>query len=303
MITPSNDRKAYIALGVVCIVWGVSWVGTKEAVRDMPAIQMVGVRQILAGAAYIGFFLLKGAKMPSKKEWYPILLLSFLNFMVSNSVATYGVKLTTAGLSAIIGAIFPLWLVLILAVRGTNRITPLAWLGILIGFSGICIVFYEHLRDIFNFSFLGGILLGLIASLSWAYGTIYTKEYAGQFNPYHSIGWQMLISGVFMSGIAKVTGQVIPLSEVIAYTWGAIFFLVIVSSIIAFLAYLYALQNLPTGLVSIYAYINPIVAVIAGSLFTGEPFTMTILLGSIVTLTGVYVVNKALKKKPQEVPV
>jgi drug/metabolite transporter (DMT)-like permease len=296
-----TDRKAYFALALVCIVWGVSWVGTKEAVRFMPPFQMVGIRQILAGLAYVLFFKIRGAKLPRNREWYPILFLSILNFMISNGLATWGVKLTTAGLSAIMGAIFPLWLVIILAFRGSSRIPPLAWLGILIGFSGVCVVFYEHLHELFNFSFLGGICLGLIASLAWAYGTIYTKEYANDFNPYHSIGWQMLISGMMLNLIAYITGDVIPLSEIRLYTWGAILFLVIVSSIIAFIAYLYALQKLPTGLVSVYAYINPLIAVLSGSLFTGEPLTILIITGSLITLTGVYIVNRALKKKTADV--
>ena len=295
-----TERKAYFALALVCLVWGVSWVGTKEAVRYMPPFQMVGIRQILAGSAYVLYFLLRGAKLPRKKEWYPILLLSVLSFMISNGLATLGVKLTTAGLSAIMGAIFPLWLVMILAIRGKNRIPPLAWIGILVGFSGVCIVFYEHLHELFNFSFLGGITLGLIASLAWAYATIYTKEFALDFNPYHSIGWQMLISGVVITVIVQISGEVIPLKEIKLYTWSAIFFLVVVSSIIAFLAYLYALQKLPTGIVSVYAYVNPIIAVLAGSLFTGEPLTVLIITGSLVTLAGVYIVNRALHKKAEE---
>lgn len=296
-----TDQKAYFALALVCLVWGVSWVGTKEAVRYMPTFQMVGIRQTLAGTAYVLFFLLRGAKLPRKKEWYPILLLSLLNFMISNGLASWGVKLTTAGLSAIMGAIFPLWLVLILAFRGGNRIPAMAWSGILVGFGGVCIVFYEHLHELFNYSFLGGIFLGLMASLAWAYGTIYTKEFASTFNPYHSIGWQMLISGITLSLFAKATGDVIPVGEIRLYTWSAIFFLVVVSSIIAFVAYLYALQKLPTGLVSVYAYINPIVAVLAGSLFTGEPLTALIITGSLVTLVGVYIVNRALSKNAPEV--
>ncbi|MDZ4747903.1 MAG: EamA family transporter [Saprospiraceae bacterium] len=294
-----TERKAYFALALVCLVWGVSWVGTKEAVRYMPPFQMVGIRQILAGSAYCLYFILRGATLPRKKEWYPILFLSLLNFVISNGLATWGVKLTTAGLSAIMGAIFPLWLVVILAARGKNKIPPLAWIGILVGFSGVCIVFYEHLHELFNVSFLGGITLGLIASLAWAYGTIYTKEFALDFNPYHSIGWQMLISGFVLTIVAQISGEVIPLREIKLYTWSAIFFLVVVSSIIAFLAYLYALQKLPTGIVSVYAYINPIVAVLAGSLFTGEPLTILIITGSLVTLAGVYIVNRALHKKSE----
>ena len=70
--------------------------GPKAAVPSMPPFQMVGIRQILAGSAYVLYFLLRGAKLPRKKEWYPILLLSVLSFMISNGLATLGVKLTTA---------------------------------------------------------------------------------------------------------------------------------------------------------------------------------------------------------------
>jgi drug/metabolite transporter (DMT)-like permease len=262
----------------------------------MPPLQMVGVRQIMAGLAYVIFFWFKGARLPKRHEWTPILFLSFLNFMVSNGLATWGVKLTTAGVSSILGAIFPLWLAIILSFREGGRIPVLAWFGISLGFTGVCIVFYENLQFLFDSSFAIGVALGLLAALAWAFGTIYTKEHAIKFNPYHSIGWQMLISGITLNTIASATGQTIPLWEVKMYTWYAILFLVIVSSILAFLAYLYALQKLPTNLVSIYAYINPLVAVVSGNIFIGEPLTGLIIGGAMVTLLGVYIVNISLRR-------
>ena len=292
----TENRNAYLALLVVCIVWGVSWVGTKEAVRNMPPFQMVGIRQIMAGLCYVLFFIFRGDKLPAKKNWGPILLLSLLNFMISNGLATWGVKLTTAGISAIIGAIFPLWLVLILTLKGGNKIPRLAYMGMLLGFAGICLIFYDHLKELFNYEFLAGIFIGLVAALAWAYGTIYTKEYAADFNPYQSIGWQMLISGVVLNIVATAAGQTIPIADITLRTWEAILFLVVISSILAFLAYLYALQRLPASLVSTYAYINPIVAVFAGHFFLHEKLSLLILEGSLVTLTGVYIVNRALQK-------
>jgi drug/metabolite transporter (DMT)-like permease len=293
----TSKRKAYIALFVVCIVWGVSWVGTKAAVREMPPIQMVGIRQIIAGLSYVLFFIFRGSTLPKGKEWYPIILLSVLNFMISNGLATWGVKLTTAGLSSILGAIFPLWLVILLTLRGGSKIPTIAWIGILLGFAGVCIIFYDHLAEFFKPGFQLGILLGLLAALAWAFGTIYTKEFSYAFNPYQSIGWQMLISGVTLSIVSGISGNYIPLGEISWHTWGAIAFLVIVSSIIAFIAYLYALQKLPTGLVSIYAYINPVVAVVTGSILLKERLTFIMMIGAIITLTGVYIVNRSLRKE------
>jgi drug/metabolite transporter (DMT)-like permease len=290
------DRKAYFALGFVCLVWGISWVCTKEAVKYVPVFQMVGIRQLIAGSIFVLYFIYKREKFPNKKQWRMIFILSVLNFIISQGLSTFGVKLTTAGLGAIIGAIFPLWLVLIITVRGKTKLPPMTWIGLLIGFIGVCVVFYEHLHLEFTYTFLGGIMLGLIASVTWAFGTIHTRDFALDYNPYFSIGWQMLIAGVVLTSVSTATGDTIPLMDISAYAWAVILFLTFISSIFAFLAYLYALQRLPTDLVSIYAYINPIVAVLTGALLIGEPLTILIITGSAITLVGVYIVNKAVLK-------
>src|SRR6476660_6016001 len=105
--------KAFIALALVCFFWGTTWVASKEAVSHMPALQMAGMRQFFGGTCYILFFLFKGAKFPRGKEWITIIVLGFLNFTLSNGLSTWGVKFISAGLGSIIGAIFPLWLVVI----------------------------------------------------------------------------------------------------------------------------------------------------------------------------------------------
>src|ERR671912_355500 len=105
--------KALMALAAVCFFWGTTWLASKEGVRHMPALQLAGLRQSLGGICYVLFFMLKGARLPRGKEWGVVLMLSFLNFMLSNGLSTWGVKFISAGLGSIIGAIFPLWLVII----------------------------------------------------------------------------------------------------------------------------------------------------------------------------------------------
>ncbi|HYK57139.1 MAG TPA: DMT family transporter, partial [Flavisolibacter sp.] len=105
--------KAFFALTLVCFFWGTTWLASKEAVTHMPALQMAGIRQFLGGLLYVIFFMAKGARFPKGKEWRSIFILSFLNFALSNGLSTWGVKYISAGLGSIIGAIFPLWLVVI----------------------------------------------------------------------------------------------------------------------------------------------------------------------------------------------
>ncbi len=290
--------KAIFALALVCFFWGTTWLASKEGVRRMPALQMASIRQLIAGSCYVIFFLAKGTKLPRGKEWIPILVLSFLNFIMSNGLSTWGVQYTSAGLGAIIGAIFPLWIVVIGLFSVKEKIPMMAIFGLLLGFGGVCIIFYEHLQDFLIANFRFGIFLAVIATWTWAFATLYTKKQAAHFNPYFSLGLQMLISGVILFIITSVTGNTIPIVQIPWQSWASIGYLVIFGSLLAFVAYLYALQNLPTEQASIYAYINPMVAVLLGWIIFNEKLTVFIAVGGLVALLGVYLVNKAFKTVP-----
>jgi drug/metabolite transporter (DMT)-like permease len=289
--------KAFFALALVCFLWGTTWLASKEGVRRMPALQLAGIRQFIGGAIYVSFFLIKGTAFPKGlKEWIPVFVLSLLNFICSNGLSTWGVKYISAGLGSIMGAIFPLWLVIIGLFAAKDKMPKKAIIGLLLGFGGVCIIFYEHLQDFFNADFRFGILLSLAATLSWAFATLYTKKQAVNFNPYFSLGLQMVIAGITLFSISTADDKFLPMTAIPWQSWAAIGYLVLFGSIIAFVCYLYALQNLPTEQASVYAYINPIVAVLLGWMIFSEHLTIFLAIGGLVTLGGVYLVNTAYRK-------
>jgi len=294
--------KALFALAMVCFFWGTTWLASKEGVKHMPALQLAGIRQFIGGTCYVIFFLIKGLPLPKGKEWMTILILSFLNFLLSNGLTTWSVQYISAGLAAIIAAIFPLWLVVIALFASKSKISMPAVIGFIIGFSGVCIIFYEHLRDFLNGDFRFGILLSLIATWTWAFGTLYTKKQAANFNPYFSLGLQMMISGIFLSIFTNLIHKAVPLTAIPWQSWASIGYLVIFGSVISFIAYLYALQNLSAEQASLYAYINPVVAVLLGWLIFSEKLTVFIAIGGAVALFGVYLVNKAYRISSPEMP-
>src|SRR5690606_1640683 len=122
--------KAVFALALVCFFWGTTWVASKEGVRHMPALELAGARQAIAGIIYVIFFLARGATLPKGREWIPILVLSFLNFFMSNGLSTWGVQYISAGLGSIMGAIFPLWLVVIGMFSSKKRLPRNAIIGL-----------------------------------------------------------------------------------------------------------------------------------------------------------------------------
>jgi len=287
--------KAMFALGMVCFFWGTTWLASKEGVKYMPGLQLAGFRQLIAGACYVIFFLVRGVAFPKGKEWISIFVLGCLNFVLSNGLSTWGVQYIPAGLASIMGSVFPLWLVLISLFTASSKVPPKAIIGFLLGFTGICIIFYEHLGDFLQADFRFGILLTLISTWTWTFAMLYTKKHVATFNPYFSLGLQMVFSGTALIGISAAIGNALPVTAIPWQSWLAIGYLVVFGSIIAFIAYLYALQNLQTERAALYAYINPVVAVLLASWLLNEKFTVFIGIGGAVALFGVYIVNKAYK--------
>jgi drug/metabolite transporter (DMT)-like permease len=289
---------ALLALGVISIVWGTTWVVSKQGVNAMSALQLAGIRQLLGGSLYLAYFILKKYPLPTKKDVPPLIVLSILNFVISNGFSTWGVKYISSGLAAIIGVIFPLWIVIIGLVADKTKPPKKAVLGMVIGFLGICIIFYDYLSDFIKADFRFGIFLSITATLSWAFGTLYTKKHAKVFNPYFGLGFQMFLSGLILSGFSYgFESSYLPWSEIPQISWFAIFYLVIFGSLIGFICYLYALQNLPTAQASIYAYINPIIALITGWILLDEIMSVHIALGCFVTIAGIYLVNRSFSSK------
>jgi drug/metabolite transporter (DMT)-like permease len=291
----TTKQKALLALAWVCFFWGTTWLASKEGVKQMPALQLAAVRQGIGGALYILYFIFSKHAWPKGRQWITIIILSFLNFMLSNGLSTWGVQYISSGLGAIIGAIFPLWLVIIAVAKG-ERLPQRALIGLLLGFGGVCIIFYDHLKDFLNADFSFGIMLSITATISWAFGTLYTKQKAAAFNPYFSLGLQMAISSIALFATAKATGRYMPIHAIPTAAWWAIAYLVVIGSVLTFIAYLYSLQHLPTSLASLYAYVNPVVAVLLGAAIGNEKLNIFVGVGGAVTIAGVYLVNDSFRK-------
>lgn len=294
-----NDRtKAILAVIVVCFFWGTTWLASKKGVQYMPALQLAGLRQFLAGSLFLGYFFFKGFKLPSRHELIQFAWMSLLMIVINNGFSTWSMKYIPSGLGAVIGAASPLWIAVLTAF--VFKQTKLNWkiiFGLLLGIGGILVIFSDYLQELFNVNFSIGILLNLLASVTWALGTLLTVKNAEYVDPYFSLGWQMFLGGVVLLSVSWISGEFIPLKDTGAELWYSLSYLVFVGSIITFSAFVYALKRLPAQQVSIYAYINPIVAVIVGALLNNEKLTTLIAIGTAVTILGVYLVNTGFKKK------
>lgn len=300
---PKGKAGGYLALGITSIVWGTTWVASKIGVAEIPALQMAYIRQFLGGTCFLLFFMLyKKLPFPTRKEFFWLLIMSLLMFVMANGLSTWSLKFIPTGLSALVGALYPLSVVIIEMIFYKNRnMTILTFIGLLLGITGIGIVFYENAFQHHPDGFFFGVALSVIAMLSWSVGTIFITRNKMKLNPYYATGWQMLISSFILFIVAETTQPTIPFAAINVTAWGVIIYLVLAGSLLAFIAFIYSMKKLPAAVSSLYAYINPLVAMVTAAIVLHEKLTIYILWGAIVTLAGVFMVNFSIKRTREKI--
>jgi drug/metabolite transporter (DMT)-like permease len=213
-------------------------------------------------------------------------------------MVTWSVEYISGGLAAIIAALVPILItVFSIWLLKRTKFTRLMIGGLLIGFVGVILIFYDYLHQFSNKSFSVGVLLAFLGTVCWAFGTVYGSRKKLPVDILFNVGLQMLIAGIVTLVICGVSGKFVnPVHFGIA-SWYALLYLVVFGSLIAYSAYVFAISKLSPTLVSIYAYINPIVAVLLGWALLNEKMNPSMIIGTLVTLGGVYLVNREFKKQ------
>ncbi|HCL06936.1 MAG TPA: drug/metabolite-transporting permease [Chitinophagaceae bacterium] len=298
----TTKQKAYIGLVATSIIWGTSWVASKIAVKgNVPGLEVAAIRQFMGGVLFVGFFLIRGEKLPTAKQMLWLAGMGTLLFVIANGFATVALRYIPSGLAALIAALYPLSVVIIERIFFRNtKITWVTFVGLLLGITGIGIVFYDNAFHNQPEGYVLGLILSLIAMLSWSIGTIIIARNKVKINAYNATGWQMLLGSFLLMIMTLASGNTIPITAIPSSTWLAIAYLVFVSSIVAFVAFIYTMKHLEPAIAALYAYINPIIAILTGSVLMNEKLTIDILIGSAITLVGVFLVNRSLKKQREQ---
>ena len=295
---PSKERtQGLTAVGIVSILWGTTWMASKIGIKYLPALQLSGLRHIIGGSLYVIYFAVFKKMFLRKDQFLRILMMAIIMFVLSNGLSVLSVAYMPSGIASVVGAIAPIWVVIIsyLFQKKTTFLLETI-IGFVLGFAGVIICFYDYFSEIKEGSFALGIFFGLISSITWAIGALLTAKQAKDTDPYFSLGWQMLLSGILLNIISYLLGDFVTINHLPLEAWLSVAYLVLIGSVIAFGAYVFALKRLPAALVTVHAYINPIVALIIGSVMLDERLTIHIALGTLATLVGVFMVNNSFRK-------
>jgi drug/metabolite transporter (DMT)-like permease len=284
---------AYVAWVVVCVVWGTTYLAIRVALESVPVALLAGLRWAVAGAMLCAIAPLVGERIPPLRMWGRIAVIGFLMAVIGNGGVVWAEQHVASGLAAVIVATVPFWSLLVERLFAAGeRVSVRALAGLLIGFAGIVVLVWPELTlgGHSGIMFVYGVISLQIATLGWALGTSYTKRHTLDASPLGASAVQMLLSGAMLLGIGTVLGEWQDLTFT-ARTAGAMLYLVVIGSVIGYSAYVYALKHLSISTVSLYAYVNPVIAVLLGTLLLDEPFTPRVVVASVLVLAGVAVVR------------
>lgn len=287
--------RAYTAWVIVCIVWGTTYLAIRICLETIPPFVMGGVRYVLAGGLLAAGLVMRGERLPGPRAWLPLGILGFFLIGIGNGGVVWAEQTVTSGLTAVLVAMSPFWMVGVDSlVPPRVPLTARRVVGLLIGFAGIVMLVWPEIQLGGGRTFLIGVMSAQIACVGWAIGSAYSRRRghgaAKDENVFATAAFQMLFGGICLLVAALVTREFSHLTFN-GRTASALVYLIVVGAIGGFAAYAYALKHLPVATVSLYAYINPVIAVILGTLILSEPFNARMALAAGVVLAGIVMVR------------
>lgn len=292
MSRDSHSRAAWWSLAAVCFFWGTTYVGIRLALEGIPPLLLISSRFLLSGLLILAFAIWRKWPLPTGPAlWWPAGT-GLLTLGIGNYCLTLAETMIPSGLAALFITVAPFWMVgTEVAIPGGDRINPRAFFGMAIGFAGaVWLVGPEALSAGLNGATVKGFLILQLSCLAWSLGSILQKRRPERTNPILVGAIQQLSVGVLVGILTLASGQWnVQLSPRVL---GALLYLAVFGSIVGYSAYLYSVQHLPLAIVSIYTYVNPIVAVTLGYLIYGEAFGLRELGAMLVIFLGVWLVKK-----------
>lgn len=295
----SKQTKAYLAVIYICIIWGTTYLAIRVGVEQYPAYLFAGVRQTVAGLILLVFALSIKKKVDlSIRNLLQQMLIGFLLLTMGNGCVTWGEKYVSSGVAALICSIMPIFAVSFnLLFSRKEKLTLPIIVGMALGVGGVALIFRHNISDLSNPKYLAGIFSVLLATCCWAFGSILNRQKEKPLNPAFNVALQLFFGGVFMLIASPVIDDYTNIVWWNAKAFYSLIYLIIFGSVLAYAAYMYALSELPVGIATIYAYINPLVAVILGFLILNESLNIYIGLAFVAIVAGVYLVNRGYRKQ------
>jgi drug/metabolite transporter (DMT)-like permease len=298
----ASTGKLLAAFAAVYLIWGSTYLGIHYAIQTLPPFLMAGVRFLVAGAILYVWARLKGIARPTGAHWRSAAIIGACLLLGGNGLVVWAEQHVASGVAALLVATVSFWMVLLEWLRpGGTRPTPGMLGGVALGFGGlVLLVGPDGLRGE-GIHLLGALAL-VLASFTWAVGSIYAKRAPLPRSPLMVNGIEMLAGGalLFATGLLRGETQSFDLAVVSPASLLALLYLITFGSLIGFSAYVYLLGATTPARASTYAYVNPVVAMLLGWAVAGEPLTPRMLLAMAIIIAAVVVITLGSGKGARE---
>jgi drug/metabolite transporter (DMT)-like permease len=307
---------SWAALGVVYVAWGLTYLAIRVGVAHVPPLLLAGVRYLAAGlllypAAVRASVRSRAPDAPAGtagrgrpglglQAWLAGAVVGILLLVVGNGGVSVAETSLSSGLAAVLVATVPLWMIIFARLISHEPVTAPSAAGLAIGLAGVAILVDSRGAS----GGLGGVVIVLFASASWGLGSVLSHRLALPANALVAAAIEMIAGGVVLLAAAAGAGEFgsVHWSAVPAGSWVALAYLIGPGSILAFSAYGYALSRLPVSTVSTYAYVNPVIAVLAGVLVLGEQLSWRESLGAVLVVGAVVIVMTGPRLRRRRAP-
>lgn len=283
-----------LAFAAIYLIWGSTYLGIGYAVQSMPPHIMAGLRFVISGVVLYAFMRWRGVTPPKRIHWRSALIIGVFLLGLGNGSVAWAETMVPTGLAALFVAITPLWMVLLDWVRpGGVRPRLATFVGVALGLFGMFILIGPGALGIGSPVNLVGIVILVVATFSWAVGSIYSRQAQLPDSPLLLTGMEMMLGGVFLLGMSVALNEWegFSFAAVTPASWLGFAYLILIGSFLGFTAYVFLLGVTTPAKLSTYAYVNPVVAVFLGWALLSEPITPVTLVASAIIISGVAVIT------------
>lgn len=281
------------AFATVYIVWGSTYLAMRVAIETLPPFVMAGCRFLVAGGALFLWLLLRGEPLPEKKHWRGSAISGFLMLVGGNGLVVWSEQTVSSGLAALLVGLTPVWFAAIEWLRpGGRRPEVRTIIGIFVGFSGVALLAFGRNPIAAGGGVnLWGVLALMLAGISWAGGSLYSRHNSAGQSPWMNAALQMICGGAVLWGLGFATRETGRLnwSHVSVQSFSALAYLIAFGSLVSYGAYIWLLKTSKPSHVATYAYVNPVIALFLGKIILGESLNAQVLSAAAIILAGVVI--------------
>ena len=285
-----SRTKLYLLISLMTFIWALNYIVAKAVSQHLPLLTLAALRTVVAGLFVLPVFLWKGEGRWRRSDVPAMLVLGLCGVAMNQIFFVMGMGQTSVAHAAIIGALAPIQVLLLAAMRGQERLNAMKLTGLAVAFAGVGLL--QVAKGAGAGATTRGDLFIYVSCLLFAGFSVYGKDYTKRLGTFTMTGFAYMLSGAAMLPVVWFTGRDLAWGQLPWTVWAGILYMAAFSSVLAYLIFYYALAWVPASRIAAFSYTQPILASLLGWLLLGESLTAVVVGSAALVLAGVLLVER-----------